>query len=185
MKNQFPPYVWTISIGKYWSLKLVIQAECNGLLSQLEIGTGERTCLCWKSCRLMKEVSLTMKWHFWKPSCSSNIILIPHIVPEQRGNHVIICRIHLYMVSVDLLLANYILGKVSPDWVKINKNPDMKLSLKIFHLVQLPDHNSNARKLEWLRVLSLGTHKYYINIPFPFQYTQLIFATFFKTDMGL
>lgn len=40
------------------------------------------------------------------------------------------------MISVDLLLANYILGKVSPDCVKINKNPDMNLSLNIFHVVQ-------------------------------------------------
>lgn len=186
MKFQFSPWIWTISIGKYWSLKLVTQAECKySPFTQLETGIGERTCLSWKSCSVLKEVFLIVKWHFWKPSCSSNIILIPYIVSEQKVNHFIICRIHLHMNSVDLLLANYILGKVSPDWVKINKNPDINLPLKILHLVQLFDHNKNARKLKWLLVISLETLKYYMNISFPSQYTQLIFVTLFKTDMRL
>lgn len=55
---------------------------------------------------------------------------------EQKVNPVIIHRAHLHMISVDLLLANFNLGEVSSDCVKINKNLDMNLLLNMFHVIQ-------------------------------------------------
>lgn len=57
-------------------------------------------------------------------------------MPEQKANPVIMCRTHLYIISVDLLLANYNQGEVSIDYVKINKNFDMYCLLDVFHIIQ-------------------------------------------------
>lgn len=122
-----------ISTGRHRNQKLVPEWYSPSI--QFETGIGERTCLSWNTA-LHEKNFLCDKMTFWKSQLWQQYHPNPlHILSEQRVNPVIICRIHLHMISVDALLASYYLGEFSSDCIKINKNLDINVLLNIIIII--------------------------------------------------